>query len=339
MVSKRPALGLLTAMVLAGAAACGGSGEGDSQSFDMYTHVGLDHPVNIELQAFADEVEEKTEGRIKFVLRPAGEVPYTQDEALDTMRSNLMDATLATTGSVGGDEPLFDVPSFPFLIGNEEALEAVRPVINEHFDPVLEQKHNMVRLGEYVWPPQELWLADDSVSELADAEGAKVRVFNTSFATASDEMGMEPVTMPAAEVNSSIQRGVIEGAWTSVSHAIGSNLPELAKSVVRTDAGYIYDFFGIRADIWKDLSAEDQEILRTAGDNATERLMEVQIGSGEDEFWQEVEDAGTNIVVPDAAVMDAIVDSLSPKYDEWASERGPEAEALLADIRTALDED
>lgn len=89
---------------------------------------------------------------------------------------------------------------------------------------------------------------------------------------------MVPVTLPAAEVNPSLQRSVVEGAWTSVSHAVGSSLPELVDTAVRTNAGYIYDVFGIRKDQWELLSDEDRAAIEDAAARATERLMDVQIG-------------------------------------------------------------
>lgn len=341
MYTKRTALSMLSAAALLALTACGsgsGSNDGAAESIDleMYTHVGLDHPVNVELQQWADDVEDVTEGRVTVTLRTEGELPYTQDEGLSIIRGGLMEAGLVAGGSVGGDEPLFDVPGMPFLVSNEEDLQAVLPVFEEHLNPVLEEEHDLVPLGYYVWPAQTLWLKGEDVQSLDDAAGKSIRVFNAAFAEATERLDMVPVTLPAAEVNPSLQRGVIEGAWTSVSHAVGSSLPELVDTAVRTNAGYIYDVFGIRKDQWEAISEDDRAAIEEASDTATERLMDVQIGAGEDEFWAEVEGAGLNIVDPDPAELKAISEDLSDSYDEWAEERGPEAVEFLEAIQAEL---
>lgn len=327
------------ALSLAAFTACGNGSSAeaeDSVELDMYSHVALDHPVNIELQQWADDVEESTEGRVVISIRTEGEMPYTQDEGLSILRDGLMDAGLVAGGSVGGDEPLFDVPGMPFLVQSEEDLDSVLPVFQEHLDPVLEEEHNLVPLGHYVWPAQTLWLEGTDVESLDDVGGKSVRVFNPAFAEATEQLNMVPVSLPAAEVNPSLQRGVIEGAWTSVSHAVGSSLPELVDTAVRTNAGYIYDVFGIRKDHWDSFSEEDQAAIQEAAEAATERLSDVQIGAGEDEFWTEVEDAGLNIVDPEPEELRVISEDLEDSYQVWAEERGPEAVTFLDDIQAEL---
>lgn len=317
---------------------CGAGVTGDAggtEKWDMYVHVGLDHPVSVELQAFADEVADETDGRIEITLRPAGELPYQQDESLDILQNGLVEAGLIAGGSVGGQEPLFDIAGFPFLVRDEDDLDKVLPVFHDHIDPVLGDEHNVVRLGEYVWPAQAIWLADD-VDSIDGAAGSKVRVFNAITAETSEIMGMSPVSMPATEVNSSLQRGTIDGAWTSVSHAQGSKLDELVKSVINAKAGYVYDVFGVRADIFESLSEDDQTILRDAGEAATERLMDVNIGSGEDDAWAYMDEAGVNVVELSESELDEIGGEVAPLYDGWAEERGEGATALLADVREAL---
>lgn len=339
MRSTRTALSLISLIGLLAVSACGSDAAGGSEEsveLDMYTHVGLDHPVNVELQQWADDVEGATEGRVNITLRTEGELPYTQDEGLSIIRGGLMEAGLVAGGSVGGDEPLFDIPGLPFLVQSQDDLDSALPVFAEHLNPVLEEEHNLVPLGHYVWPAQTLWLEGEDINELDDVAGKSVRVFNTAFAEASEHLGMVPVTLPAAEVNPSLQRGVIGGAWTSVSHAVGSSLPELVGTAVRTNAGYIYDVFGIRKDQWEALSKDDQLAIEDAAEAATERLMDVQVGSGQEEFWTEVQDAGLNIVDPDESELRAISEDLASSYEEWAEERGPEAIEFLEAVQEEI---
>src|SRR5690606_23024874 len=52
---------------------------GETFEWDYVLFVGLEHHYGELAQEFADDVRERTDGRLDITVRPAGELPYTAD--------------------------------------------------------------------------------------------------------------------------------------------------------------------------------------------------------------------------------------------------------------------
>jgi TRAP-type C4-dicarboxylate transport system substrate-binding protein len=345
--------------------ACGGGivdtsaqagSDGATVHLEFASYMAENHPYSQWYLAWAEEVTEKTDGRITFdnywsstVLESAELAPGAGDGRVDLAH---------TSTSYNPDMfPLSEILSVPFAteqIGG--AIEATVSLYEEGGEYQEEfADDNLVPL-HFQPAGTNVLGTSEPVDDMADLAGASVRS-GSYYTDAIASAGANPISMPLGDVYQSMQTGLV-GAWmTPIENATQFNLAEVTPYIQDTGMGsFGLVVIAMNADTFEELSDEDQQVLVETSADYNARFVEellvpmdaeaceavVELGS-EPRAWTDeaVEEARTDLAAPllEAFVADAnstgasggefatrwqeFQDSYSGDYGEYPGSIGP----------------
>ncbi len=289
------------------------------------------YPNTVALETFADEVSERTEGRIEPKVYNNG-VLGDQPDAIEQTRNGALDFGNFNMGPMGPMVPAANVLSLPFIFKSEASMyEAMDGEIGERFASAMEER-GLIPLGWFGAGSRSLYNSDHPVRTPEDIKGMKVRVMNNDlYVDMIEALGGNATPMAASEVYQSLTTGVIDGAENNLPTYEASGHYEIADYYSMTNHLVIPECLCVSRSSWEELSAEDQEAVKKAAEIATTEQRELWKERTE-VSRQRVLDAGVEInEVPDKA---AFQDLMQPVYDGFL-EKYPDLAALVADIQTA----
>jgi TRAP-type C4-dicarboxylate transport system substrate-binding protein len=82
--------------------------------WDMYTFVGVTHPIAVRLIGFAEEVKKQTNGQLVITVRPAGEFPFKATEIVRATGTGQVQLGQGYSGFISGAVPLASIANLPF---------------------------------------------------------------------------------------------------------------------------------------------------------------------------------------------------------------------------------
>jgi TRAP-type C4-dicarboxylate transport system substrate-binding protein len=226
---------------LLGAAALG-STEAKAQDFKPFTinvvgNIGnIPQTMVVERPTFTG-LPEKSGGKITVRFRTFQDLGMNGSELLRLTARGDFDVASLIAGYISGDAPFFmgvDVPGLaPTLDDAQKQAEVYRAPLEDY----MANQHNVKLLTVFPSPLQILYCRDP-VTNLGDLKGRRIRVHATVLATLVERIGGIAVSIPYAEVYTSLQRGVADCAATS---STGGNLAkwfEVSKHLVTLPLGW-----------------------------------------------------------------------------------------------------
>jgi len=212
-------------------AACGSSGQSSSGSSESVTWlVNSGYPesnhIGQGIVSFSKKVNEATDGKVKFELRPDGQLGYEGSEMLKVVREGTVEASDVLLGSVAGDEPLYGLTTLPSLFQNMEEARILFDIARPYFEKTAEEKWNQKLLYIAPWPLSGFWTKNE-VKSLADLKGLKMRSFDEMSTLAVQAVGSTPAPLAFSEVYSGLSTGVIDSVLTSSVSAVDGKFWEV----------------------------------------------------------------------------------------------------------------
>ncbi|MDH4572765.1 TRAP transporter substrate-binding protein [Salinicola acroporae] len=319
-----PLTALLTAGALMGVAASA-SAE-DWRGWNVHPD---GYPNSLALKSFADEVSDKTQGRINpRVYNNA--VLGDQPDAIDQTRSGALDFGNFNMGPMGPIVPETDVLSLPFLFNSVDQMYRVMDGdIGKRFADALADK-DLIALSWFGSGARSFYDTDHPIEEPDDVKGLKLRVMNNDlYVQMVDALGGNATPMSYGEVFQSLKTGVIDGAENNFPSFESSNHYEVAKYFSETDHLIIPECLCIAKTSWDALSDEDKSIVRTAAENAAKDQRKLWAERVE-KSREIVEKAGVKVnQVKDKSAFQA---RMEPIYQAFIKAH-PDLESLIDDIR------
>ncbi len=313
---------MASALLLAGCAGAKGEGGEDFSGAQIVLKAGEVNPEdNINTQVlhyFADQVKERSDGRIMVEIYAGGqlgdertELQAVQMGALDIFRGNTL-----TMGDFGADE--MGIFGLPYLFEGRDHLWSVlkSDLGREILGSLQESGTDMVGLA-YVDEGARNFFAKKPIETPEDLKGMKVRVSETSILLDTVScFGASPTPISMSELYTSLQTGVVDGADQPLSGYISNSFGEIAPNMILDNHTYTPGVIIMSEYRWNKLSPEDQEIIKEAAQAAEDYNREV-VASDEAEQVKELEEQGVNVVaVEDFAPWQAVV---QPVYDKYAA--------------------
>ncbi|RVV97550.1 TRAP transporter substrate-binding protein [Mesobaculum littorinae] len=288
-----------------------------------------DYPNGVALDAFADMVAERTEGRIEPEVYHNA-VLGDQPDAIEQLRNGGLDFANFNMGPMGEIVPATNVLSLPFLFTDIDNMhEVMDGEIGDRFADALAEE-GIIALSWFDSGARSFYNTDHPIATPADMEGLKFRVMNNDlYVQMVDELGGNATPMAYSEVYQSLRTGVIDGAENNWPSFDTSNHFEVAGYYSNTNHLILPECICISADTWEGVSDEDKEIVTQAALEAAEQQRELWAASSE-ESRQKVLDAGVEVnEVDDPA---AFQDAMQPIYTKFI-EANPDLESYIDDIR------
>lgn len=218
--SKKLVVGVLAmitslTMVVAG---CGSqkqtaAGGGDKKIVIKAAHtVATDHPFHIGMDTFAKSVAAKTNGKVEVQVFPNGQLGTDERQAAESLQLGNIQATVVASGAVASFTPKVDVFNLPFLFRDLQHLYKVSDgEPGQIVAKDLETKGLKV-LAYFNGLPRSVFNNKKPINKVEDLKGMKIRVMQSPVQIGTfNNLGALATPMPAGEVYSALQQGVIDG--------------------------------------------------------------------------------------------------------------------------------
>lgn len=219
------------------------------------------HPISQEiLIPLAEELDEKSDGRIQLTIHAGGSVtsPATIRE---DVAAGVIDMGWTLQGYTSGKYPLTEVVEQPFLF--DSALHGSKVLWKLYQEsPALQQEYDDVQvLALWVTDPGE-FLSKTPVEKPEDLSGLRIRFAGKAQETLIKKFGGVPVGMPAPEMYDALERGVLDGAAIGLSVIDSYKLNEVIGAATYGLHSFVSpQVIFINKAKWDSLSQDDQELL------------------------------------------------------------------------------
>ena len=221
------------------------------------------YPTVVAVQSLGKKLEAATSGRIKLKMFPnmalgdeKSMIEQTQAGGIDILRTSL--------GPMGPVVPEVNVFNMPFVFRNAAHMRAVidGPIGDEILKKITDSSVNLVGLAWMDGGTRNLY-TKKAVRKPADLAGQKVRMMgNPLFVDTMNAMGGSGVSMGMAELFSSMQTGVVDGAENNEPTYVTQNHFTVTKFYNRTAHLIIPEILVFSKAKFNKLSAEDQALVK-----------------------------------------------------------------------------
>jgi TRAP-type C4-dicarboxylate transport system substrate-binding protein len=212
------------------------------------------------MRAGADEIETRTEGRVKLKFYPGG-IMGSDQSVLKKIRIGQLQGGALTSGSIAEVYRDAQIYSLPFLFRDYDEVDYVR----ERMDPAIEQgleEHGFVVVGLSEGGFAYL-MSDKPIRSVGDVGNQKVWLPQGDKITAAvyETVGISPVTLPISDVYTGLQTGLIDTIGSTPTAAIAFQWHTRLQNVTDIPLMYIMGMMVIDKRAFSRLSAADQTVV------------------------------------------------------------------------------
>ena len=233
---KRAAFLVLTVLVTFSLVltACGGSAsaskatEGASVKWIAYSTYPATNHHNLIMAKFAEDVKAATNGKVEMTVQAGGALGYKGPELLQVVRDGLVPVSDIFISGTAGDEPLFNLATFPLLYNDLAGLKSLNELAFPYYEKVLAEKWGQKLLYISPWTPQGLW-SNKVINTLEDIKGLKTRTSDKTGASIMQAVGAVPYPLPFGELYTALATNVIDSVMTSTPTAVDVKMWEVLK--------------------------------------------------------------------------------------------------------------
>lgn len=275
-------------------------------------------------------IEKETNGDVKIRLHLGGSLPIKATNITQALADGVVH--FGDDGFFMGNVPIAGLLRLPLLLNTrgeyDKAEEVLRPYVEKAF-----AKQGVVVLGHYLFPLQVAF-SRKKLETLADFKGQKMRVSSPEQAAFVERFGGVPITLGASEVPPALQRGTIDGVFTA-SAGGGKIWGDMLKYNYRLGVNYFNVVYAVNKEAFNALTPDTRAAVRSVVARLAPKTSDLMDGQ-EDETTKKLQKDGMAIIRPTDADLTAAIEKVTPYWDQWAAERGPDAVEALAKIRKAL---
>jgi TRAP-type C4-dicarboxylate transport system substrate-binding protein len=214
-----------------------------------------------QMRAGAEEIKQRTGGRVKFKFYPGG-VMGNDEIVLRKIRIGQLHGGAITIGYLAKSTPEVTVYGLPFLFSSLDEADEVRKVT----DPLLlEQieKNGFVSFG-FAQGGFTYLMSKEPVNSFDDLREQKSWVPEKSDVGMSvyNNIGITPVSLPLSDVLTGLQTGLINTIITSPIGALALQWHTHVNYVVDFPLNYLAAMLVIDKKVFNQLTESDQKIVR-----------------------------------------------------------------------------
>jgi TRAP-type transport system periplasmic protein len=289
-------------------------------------------------QGLPERISEATDGRVQVTVSDS---LVAANQVANAVRDGRLPMSAALHTYISSEDPRMGIFNLPGLINDIEEYETVRDAFwREDVKNIWRDNWNAVMLADGAWCPTALF-SKTPIHTVEDFRGKRIRIHNPQTAELMSALGALPVPMPTSEVTPALERGVIDGVFTSICVGSAFELPRVAPNVqdwaMSPVTGWV---ILINADTWEEMPDDLKGQIETAMLELQEEAFSTY-GTYVDRAVAKVEELGSELwVAPDELKAAASAPEYAdPAYNAWyarAKEVGFDGEAYVARVREAL---
>ena len=274
------------------------------------------HPVNTNmLVPLAEEVLQKTEGRVEIVVHP-GNALAAPGDTYDAVVSGVAGMGFVLPAYTPGRFPMAQILEYPFMFTS--ALQA--NLVARDMTPMLRQ-HQFTDTELLWFGGTDLGhlLMKADVTTLDSLKGKKLRSPGPIYNDVIKAIGGVEVSLPVSDLYDAMDRGIVDGTVMAPSALISFRLMEVTNNIVELNMYTTPLIFFANKDLWNKVSADDQKIIMDIVNTFPERIGK-QYDAEVEHAMNLATEKGKNIFTFSAADMAKFHSLTDPLVKMWISQ-------------------
>lgn len=297
----------------------GSAGSGGKMVFRLSDSQPSGYVTVLADQKFAQEVSQKTNGRITIQVYPGGQLG-TEKEVLQQIQFGAIDACRIGVASLADFNNTIGVCALPYIFTSTDQM--FRVLDGPIGDTLLNDLQTNSRFVGLCWldaGARSFYTAGKQVRTPDDLKGMKIRVQQSAaMMDLVKAFGASPTPIDSNDAYSALQSGIIDGAENNYSTFVALNHYQVCKYFIEDEHTRLPEMILFGTMSYGRLSKSDQKILRDCA---------VDAGNYEREEWRKQEavaekkatDAGVIITrVTDKTPWQDKVKNMYSAHPEWA---------------------
>jgi tripartite ATP-independent transporter DctP family solute receptor len=278
-----------------------------------------EHPYQKGLEKFKEVLEAETGGAVEVQIFPSGQLG-SEEQAIDGIKLNTLDATVVSAGNLAGFVPEVDLFNLPFIFKDQESFFRVLDgPVGDMVGRVIEAKTNSVMLGYWTFGTRNAWNGKRPIRTPEDLKGLKIRVMGSPVLLDTfNAFGAQATNMSWGEIYTAVQQGVIDGAESDVVDLLVEKFYEVTKYYSLTEHLIGAAPFIFSKKRYDSLPAHIQVAVLNAGAAAEAAEREAQQSFVDDAIIQ-LKASGIEFITVDKDLFKAKV---QPVYEKYADQVG-----------------
>jgi TRAP-type C4-dicarboxylate transport system substrate-binding protein len=217
---------------LSGACAVITSRSASAQTAEMKVSHFLppNHTIQKALVMWSDDLEKKSDGRLKLRIYPAGQLGGGPNRQFDAARNGVVDMAFSLHGATPGRYPMTELASLPFAApsaGNKSTVTSRR--LSELAPEYLAKEHEGLRILWMAVTPPLMFHSKMPIRTIADLKGKRIRYAGVQFKNIIDSLGAVPLLVPPQETQDGLAKGIIDAATFPYEGAASFDIATVAK--------------------------------------------------------------------------------------------------------------
>ena len=276
----------------------------ENVKWKMATSWGGGPLMEIGAKAFAEKVAFLTDGRVEIQVFPGGQLGSAL-KVSETVRNGVAEVGHTWMGyDWGQDKTTVVFGGFAGSMDSERMLHWLYEAGGlDMWRQFRDEKFGVVSMPLFIRTAEAFLHSRKAVRSLADLEGLKIRTAG-AWLEISKNLGAAPVTMPGAEVYTSLERGAIDATeWGTLYENISPGFHKIAKYVIIPGVHQPVAPFEVmfNKEAWAGLSERDQVLIEAAAKLVTFETW-TKIGHEDAKALEFFREAGNEVIELDEAV-------------------------------------
>ncbi len=278
-----------------------------------------DYPTTLGDQYFADLVFERTEGRIKILVKHDAELGRESD-VIEQMRYGGIAFARVSLSQVAEYVPAMNVLQMPYLYSSSEHMWRV--LDGEIGDEFLKKTEDYgIRGLSWYDSGVRNFYSTKPIQKLEDVSGMIIRVQESEMmADMVSALGAIPSKIVYSEVYSAFEKGIIDGAennwpsYESMKHYM------VARYYTIDEHTRVPEMQIVSSAVWDQLSAEDQQLMIQCAKESA--IYERQLWAEREKSSREIaEDSGITVIELSASEKERFRDAMSEVYTKYCGDQ------------------
>ena len=228
------------------------------------------HTVHIAMTQFAEEVKEKTNGRIIINIFPNGQLG-SETENLEQLQAGVIAMTKVSAPGLATYNEAYNAFGLPYLFDDEQDFYDVMDSEEMRDFFLSTEDDGFVVLTYYTSGARSFYTKDKAIRKPSDLKGLKIRVQDMKTQTDMvSALGGTPVAMSYGDVYTALQTGIIDGTENNETALTTGKHGEVCKVYSEDQHAMIPDTLVMSSKVWNRISPEDQQIILQAAYDSTD---------------------------------------------------------------------
>lgn len=291
--------------------------EGKSMTLRFATDSSEDYVSTVQIYKFADEVKEKTNGRITIEVY-AGAQLGDEASCVEQTIMGTLDLTKSSMGALTGFNDNLNLLSLPYLFESEDHLWKV---LESHVGQDLLDSMAGTGLKGIGWldAGSRCFYSKKPLTSVADFKGQKIRSMGASiYVDTINALGASATSMAGSEIYSGLQTGVVDGAENNIPRIIDMSHNELCTYLLVDRHNIMPEMVLMSEKLYNELSADDQAVIMECA-KSLEKNMREAWEETENAALKTLEEGGMDITYPDESFQAALREAEQPVYDQYGT--------------------